>query len=150
MMAEAEALFKEGMTFYRNGYWGKALDKVRQAVDADKQNPNYLSYYALLVALAKKSYDEAEKLGYMALKMDRKNVQAYLNLCEIYTRAKRKGDAVDALREGLRFTKRDKRLVKALGKLGVRQGAVFPFLARSNPLNVQAGKIRHTLTKPKK
>jgi tetratricopeptide (TPR) repeat protein len=144
-MSDAETLFKEGMTFYKNGYWGKSLDKLREAVDLAKQNSTYLSYYALMVALAKKSYDEAERLGHMALKLDRKNVQAYLNMSEIYVRAKRKGDAVDALREGLKYTRRDKRLQRALEKLGVRRSSVFPFLARGNPVNVMAGRLRHKI-----
>jgi len=145
-MADAEALFKEGMLLYKNGYWGKALDKLREAVDADKQNATYLSYYSLMVALAKKSYDEAEKLGQMALKMDRKNVQAYLNLSEVYSRARRKSDAVEALREGLKLTRRDQRLQRALEKLGVRRPPVLPFLGRTNPVNVFAGRVRHKLT----
>jgi hypothetical protein len=37
-MSDAETLFKEGMTFYKNGYWGKSLDKLREAVDLAKQN----------------------------------------------------------------------------------------------------------------
>jgi tetratricopeptide (TPR) repeat protein len=145
-MADAEQIFKEGLTHYRNGYWGKALEKLREAVDLDKQNSTYVAYLSLLVALATKGYDEAEKLGHLALKLDRKNVQAYLNLSEVYVRARRKGDAVEALREGLKFTKRDKRLLKALEKVGLRKPPVLSFLGRSHPINKTLGRMRYKLS----
>lgn len=144
-MADAEAVFKEGLMQYRNGYWGKALDKFREAVDLDKQNSTYVAYLALLVALATKSYDEAETLGRMALRLDHKNVQAYLNLSEVYVRARRKQDAVEALREGLKFTKQDRSLVRGLEKLGARQSPALSFLERGHPINKGIGQLRHKL-----
>lgn len=142
-MLEAEKVFRQGIMLYRSGYWGKALNKVRLAVELDKKNPLYISYLGLLVAVATKAYEEAEQLCHLALRMNRKEVQSYLNLAEVYVRAAKKEDAVEALTVGLRYTKRDARLMRELRKLGVRQPPVLPFLERKHFLNRHLGKLRH-------
>lgn len=141
--AEAEKAFKEGMSFLRNGYFGKSLAKMQEAVELDKQNPIYISYLGLVVARAHKKYLEAEQLCHTALRMKRTEVQSYLNLAEVYVHAGKKGDAVEALTLGLQYTKRDIRLIRALRKLGVRRAPVFAFLERRHFLNRHAGKLRH-------
>lgn len=140
---EAEKAYKEGMMHYRNGYYGKAVAKLQEAVELDKQNLTYISYLGLLVALAHKKYTEAEQLCHTALRMKRTEVQSYLNLAEVYIQEGKKGDAVEALTVGLQYTKRDVRLVRALRKLGVRRPPVFPFLERRHFLNRHVGKLRH-------
>lgn len=141
--AEAEKEYKEGMTHYRNGYYGKALAKLQRAVELDKLNPVYISYLGLLVARATKKHSEAEQLCHTALRLKRTEVQGYLNLAEVYILEGKKSDAVEALTIGLQLTKRDVRLIRALRKLGVRRPPVFPFLERRNFLNRHAGKLRH-------
>lgn len=144
-VAAAEAEFKQGMALYRNGYLGKALDKLQAAVELDKQNPTYVSYAGLLVALAQQNYQVAEELCHTATRMDRKDVQCWLNLAEVYVRAGQKGDAVEALTVGMQYTKRDVRLLRALRKLGVRRAPVFSFLERQHFLNKHLGKLRHRI-----
>jgi len=139
----AEKAFKEGMTFFRSGYYGKAVAKIQEAVELDKQNHTYISYLGLLVALAHKKYTEAEQLCHTALRMKRTEPQSYLNLAEVYLHAGKKEDAVETLTVGLQYTKRDVRLIRALRKLGVRRPPVFPFLERRHFLNRHTGKLRH-------
>jgi len=141
--SEAEQAFEQGMEFYKNGYWGKALDKFREAVELDKQNPKHVSYLGLLVAVAKKSYEEAEQLCHVALRLDHKYVQGYLNLADVYLRARKKVDAVECLTVGIKYTKRDVHLVRALRKLGIRRPPVIPFLERKHFLNRHLGMLRH-------
>ncbi len=139
----AEMAFQQGMEFYRNGYWGKAMDKFKEAVEGDKQNPAYVSYLGLVVAQAKKSYDEAEQLCHVALRLDRKYVQGYLNLAEVYVKAGKKSDAVECLTVGMQYTKRDVKLLRRLRQLGIRRPPVIPFLERRHFLNRHLGKLRH-------
>lgn len=141
----AEAEFNKGMTFFRSGYYGKALDRMQAAVELNKHNPLYVSYAGLLVALAQKNYPVAEELCHQALRMNRHDVQCYLNLAEVYLKAGQKGDAVEALTVGLQYTKRDVRLTRALRKLGVRRPPVFAFLERKHFLNRHLGKLRHRM-----
>ena len=85
----------------------------------------------------------AEELCHAAVRMNRKEVQSWLNLAEVYIQAGQKGDAVEALTVGLPYTKRDVRLIRALRKLGVRRPPVFAFLERKHFLNRHIGKLRH-------
>lgn len=139
----AEVEFDQGLQLYRDGYYGKALDKLRAAVELDKQNPLYVSYLGLLVAVAQKKYEDAAQLCHTALRMNRQLVQGYLNLHQVYLKAGMKADAVEALTVGLQYTKRDVHLVRALRQLGVRRPPVFPFLERKHFLNRHVGKLRH-------
>lgn len=141
--AEAEKEFNDGMLFFRSSFFGKALAKLQRAVELDKQNPLYVSYLGLMLALAQKKYGDAEQLCHTALRMKRGEVQSYLNLAEVYIQAGKKGDAVEALTVGLQYTKRDVRLIRGLRKLGVRRPPVFPFLERTHFLNRHVGKLRH-------
>ena len=43
--AEAEKEFKEGMTQYQADYYARALGHFQKAVELDKHNATYLSYF---------------------------------------------------------------------------------------------------------
>lgn len=144
-MAEAEKEFQEGMVHFRYDYYGKALEKLRHAADLDKGNAIYASYLGLLVALAQKDYPTAAQLCHQAVRMNRNQTQSYLNLAEVYAKAGNQADAVEALTVGLKYTKQDVRLTRALRKLGVRRPSVIPFLERKHFLNRNLGRIRHRL-----
>ncbi|NIQ95660.1 MAG: hypothetical protein GWN87_16735, partial [Desulfuromonadales bacterium] len=58
--------------------------------------------------------------------------------------AGRKGQALNALRKGLKMG-RNEDIVEVLQRLGVRKEPVFPFLARENAINVYAGLLLHKL-----
>ncbi len=144
---EAEKEFKEGMTQYQADYYARAFAHFQKAVELDKTNATYLSYFSLLVALAQKNYEAAEQLGHAALRMNRNDPQLYLNLAEVYLKAGDKEDAVEALQVGLTYTKQDVRLKRALRKLGVRRPPVISFLERKHFLNRYLGRARHKILK---
>ena len=139
----AEELFESGVQYLRNGYYGKALDKLKDAVELDKKNPLFVSYLGLLVGLAQKKHEEAAQLCHTALQMNRHLVEGYLNLSQVYLKAGKKADAVEALEVGLQYTKRDVRLVRELRKLGIRRPPVIPFLERKHFMNRHLGHLRH-------
>lgn len=143
-----EKEFELGMQYFRDGYVGKALEQLKLAAEAAPQNPIYMSYLGLLVAAAQKDFDNAEKICHLALKLDRGEPQSYLNMAEVYTRGKRPKEAMEALREGLRLTKRDKRIADAIARLSGRRTPVFPFWEREHPVNMALGRIRHSIMGP--
>ncbi len=108
-----------------------------------RQNPLYVSYLGLLLALAQKKYADAERLCHAALRMQRNEAQCYLNLAQVYVKARKKGKAAETLSMGLQYTKRDARLARDLRRLGVRREPVIPFLERRNFLNRHLGRLRH-------
>ncbi|PYV12307.1 MAG: hypothetical protein DMG23_01590 [Acidobacteria bacterium] len=146
-MKDSEALkaFKEGLKALRSSYSRSALGHMRKAVELDKENPFYLSYLGLALALADQDWIEAEDLCFTAVRMKRKQPELYLNLAEVYLRAGKKEDAVWILNNGLQLTKRDPRLVRALAKLGVRRPPILTFLDRKNFFNRQLGKLRRRI-----
>ncbi len=143
MDTEAFREFKTGLTFLRDNYATKALPHMRRAVDLDKNNPYYMSYLGVVLALSEKKWGEAERLCDSAVRMKRNQAQLYLNLAEVYATAGRRDDAVDALQTGLKYARRDIRLTIAMNKLAERRPPVLRFLGRRHPLNRQLGILRH-------
>lgn len=148
MESEAVREFKDGVYDLNNQNVRSALLHLRRAAELDKQNPFYLSYLGLALAMADKNWEQAEDLCYTALKKKRNQPELYLNLAEVFRRNGKKADAIDTLTEGLPLTKRDPRLLKALAKLGMRRAPVLPFLKRDNLLNRKLGKLRSKVLKP--
>jgi len=143
MDTEAFREFKTGLTLLRDNYANKALPHMRKAVDLDKNNPYYMSYLGVVLARSEQKWGEAERLCDSAVRMKRNQAQLYLNLAEVYATAGRRDDAVEALRNGLKFARRDVRLTIAMNKLTHRRSPVLAFLERKHPLNRQLGMIRH-------
>ena len=127
-MAEADAVaeFKEGMSFLRNNYARRALDHFARAVELDKTNPFYLSYLGVAMAAGERNWDAAEDLCTHAVKMRRSQAELYINLADVYRLAGRRQDAVEALSEGLRYTKQDPRITETLRRYGYRRPPCSP------------------------
>jgi len=140
---QAFELFKEGLTLLRNSYPQQALKYMQRAVDLEKTNPYYMSYLGVVLARSERRWAEAEQLCDTAVRMKRNQAQLYLNLAEVYMAADRKEDAMEVLRSGLRYARRDVRLNIAMNRLTERRRPVLPFLGRKHPLNRQLGILRH-------
>lgn len=134
--------FKKGLGLLQKGYSLDAVTKLRHAASLEPHNAYFLSYLGLAVGLAQRRWAEAESLCMEALRIKRNLPQLYLNLAELYENFGRVGEAIDILREGLRFTGRDSRLVAALRSHGVRRSPVLPFLGRKNAVNRYLGRLR--------
>jgi len=143
MDTEAFREFKTGLTLLRDNYANQALPHMRKAVDLDKNNPYYMSYLGVVLARSEQKWGEAERLCDQAVRMKRNQAQLYLNLAEVYATAGRRDDAVEALRSGLKFARRDVRLTIAMNKLTHRRSPVLSFLARKHPVNRHLGLLRH-------
>ena len=142
---ECQALkeFREGVRLLHNRYPARALVHFMHACDMEKDNPYFMSYLGLTLALAHRRWKEAEEFCETALRMRRNQAQLHLNLAQVHLAAGRRGDAMETLQAGLQFTARDPRLAHALNRLGNRRRPIFPFLGRKNALNRYAGRLRH-------
>src|SRR5262249_31832831 len=143
MDTEAFREFKTGLTLLRDNYANKALPHMRKAVDLDRNNPYYMSYLGVVLARSEQKWGEAERLCDSAVRMKRNQAQLYLNLAEVYATAKRRDDAIEALRSGLKFAQRDVQLTIAINKLTHRRRPVLTFLERQHPINRHLGMLRH-------
>jgi Flp pilus assembly protein TadD len=144
-MLETEAFreFKQGLSFLRDDYAGKALPHMRRATELDKNNPYYMSYLGVVLARSEEKWGEAERLCDQAVRMKRNQAQLYLNLAEVYIASGRRDEALEVLEAGLKYARRDIRLHLAKSRLVPRKTPVLSFLSRQHPVNRQLGKLRH-------
>ncbi len=142
--SEAMRDFKAGMRLLRNKSYNCALVYFRRAHEIECNNPYFLSYLGLALALAERKWADAERLCESALPLRRNQPQLYLNLAEVCLLAGKKRDAVATLEVGLQHASRDPRLRRMMQSLGVRNNSVLSFLDRRHPLNRTLGKVRHS------
>jgi predicted Zn-dependent protease len=145
MEAQLEAFqeFRTGLACLRSGDANQALPHFQTALTQEPDNPFYVSYVGLAMAAAELKWAEAIKACHSALRMNRRQVQLYLNLAEVYVAADRRQDATDILARGMQVAPHDVRIKMALDRLSTRRPAVLPFLPRQHLLNRNLGKIRH-------
>jgi hypothetical protein len=143
-------------TQLRGGKLKEAYGLLLQATVQYPDDPLILSYFGCLQAIVDKKYRsgvEACKRAIVLLKKKETFSEEvlypvfYLNLGRAYVAAKKKKDAIDSFKKGLRYDNGNNDLKQELQKLGVRKQAPVPFLDRSNPINKYIGLILHKTTK---
>ena len=141
----ARSEFKRGLTLLRDRRPEMALPHMRRAVALEENNPHYLSYFGVAIALAEKKWTTAELYCRTALLKKHDQARFHLNLAEVYLSAGARQDAVRTLKKGLQCIKRRGLLIRALCRLVVRRPPVLPFLDRKHFLNHYLGIIRHEI-----
>ena len=144
-LAQAEASYVEGLHFYEHHDYQRALLKFREAVEIDGNNPKYLSTLGVTVSRVQKNHELAAQLCSKAIRKKHNDAQLYINLADVYIRAKNKTAAIDNLITGYKYTRRDQRIIDKVHALGLRRPSVLRFLNRRNPFNMLLGRIRHYL-----
>ena len=134
---QAEEIFIKGLQAYTNGHEYLALVCFEYAVDLEK-SPLYCSYLAFCLAKVRGQYCKAIALCGEALEKESSNAVHYDNLGRIYELSNQREKALETLRQGLQFQRKDE-VRRELEKLGTRGKSVFPFLQRGNPLNKYCG-----------
>lgn len=141
-----EAL-RRGIELCRQGEWNDGLfflGKIAQAGRTDVPGI-YYSYLGYGIARCQKRTEEGLKLCRHAVKLQFYEPDNYLNLARTALLANERGEAVQAVRKGLKVDRNNLDLQVLYRELGIRRSPVLPFLSRSNPLNQILGKIRSRL-----
>ena len=134
----------------RNGKQKEAYSLLLQAAVRYPEDPLVLSYYGYLQAVVDKKFRsgvENCKRAILLLKEQGPSSEKvpysvfYLNLGKAFIAAGRKKDALDALKNGLKYDSGNSEIKKELQDLGVRKTPPVAFLDRSNPVNVVLGMI---------
>jgi tetratricopeptide (TPR) repeat protein len=139
--------FREAVELLKNEYPEKALVKLRRAFEADQRNPYYISFLGLSMARAEHNWQQALELCETAIQLNRKEIKFHLNLIEVYALGGWREKALQKLDSAITLFGNDARLRRARAKIVKRSTPVLPFLARSNFLNRELGKLRHRLSK---
>lgn len=145
-----EAL-RRGIELCRQGEWNDGLfflGKIAQAGRSDVPGL-YYTYLGYGIARCQNRAEEGLKLCRHGVKLQFYEPENYLNLARTALLANARGEAVEAVRKGLKIDRNNLELQALYRELGIRQPPVLPFLARSNPLNLILGKIRARLFGPR-
>jgi len=135
--SQAEEVFVKGLKAFSNGHEHLALVCFENAADLEKA-PLYCSYLAFCLAKVRGQYCRAIALCGEALEKESSNPVHYVNLGRIYELSNQREKALETLRQGLQYQRKDE-VRRELEKLGLRAKPVFPFLRRGNPLNKYCG-----------
>ncbi len=139
----SDELVERGLQFLRESNSLGALACFEKAYLRDN-TPIIRSYLGYCIAAQRGQIAEALKLCQAAIEADPGTPQHYLNLGRVYLRAKRKDEAIAALRKGL-STGDNSEIRALLEELGIRKRPLFPFLPRRHFLNKYAGLILRRL-----
>jgi tetratricopeptide (TPR) repeat protein len=134
---QAEENFIKGLQAYSNGHEYLALVCFENAADLEKA-PLYCSYLAFCLAKVRGQYCKAIDLCGEALEKESSNSVHYVNLGRIYELSNQREKALETLRQGLQYQRKNE-VLRELEKLGTRGKPIFPFLKRGNPLNKYCG-----------
>jgi len=134
---QAEENFIKGLQAYSNGHEYLALVCFENAADLEKA-PLYCSYLAFCLAKVRGQYCKAIDLCGEALEKESSNAVHYVNLGRIYELSNQREKALETLRQGLQYQRKNE-VLRELEKLGTRGKPIFPFLKRGNPLNKYCG-----------
>ncbi len=139
----ARSEFKRGLTLLRGRRPEMALGHMRRAVALEENNPHYLSFLGVAIALAEKKWATAELYCRRALRMKLEEARFHMNLAEVYLSAGRRQDAVQTLKMGLPCAKRRCLLIRSLCKVIARRPPLLSFLDRKHFLNHYSGMVLH-------
>ncbi len=133
-----------------------AYNVANDALKRYPKNPLIVSYHGVLLSMVDKKHLSAIDACRKALVLFKAedNYSAsmvyphlYLNLGKAYLGARKKKEAVEAFRKGIKYERSNPELKQELQRLGMRKAPPVPFLSRSNPINKYLGIL---LNKPGK
>lgn len=138
--------FLLGKGFLEDDNIDRALRAFEKAYKADKENPEYMSYYGLCKAVRGGEIGYGLELCTMAIKKDFSRAEFYHNLGRVYKATGNKKGAIGVFKKGLKFDPQNAKLRQELAELGFRDRPVIEGIDRDNPLNKYLGiLIRRTL-----
>jgi tetratricopeptide (TPR) repeat protein len=139
--SSAYKLFERGVHLLRESNSLGALACFEKAYDLEHA-VRIRSYLGYCIAVQRGQIGEALRLCTSAVREEPENPEHYLNIARVYLAAKRREEAIAALRTGLSLE--DNADIKILlDDLGIRKKRVLPFLPRHHFLNKYLGLILH-------
>jgi tetratricopeptide (TPR) repeat protein len=142
---DAEEYFKAGLFLLKRNKTKEALSAFKQALLSKENDPRYMSYTGLCLALAEGRTKEGVDLCEKAVAKEFYRPELYLNLGRVYIQAGNRKKAHTAFRKGLSLDRDYRGIRNELERMGVRKPPVFPFLDRRHPINKMAGKVLHKI-----
>jgi predicted Zn-dependent protease len=142
-----EATFQRGIDYFRQQRLIEAANAFRAAFKESPDNPLYLSYYGLIIALAEDCLQDGLTFCQAAIQRAPYQMDLYLNLSRVYQHVHQRQKALETLVQGMSYD-RSQRLFQEMKRMGVRRKPFFTRLSRDNPLNILLGRLTYRLRKP--
>ena len=136
---KSKQLFDKGIDALSEGKILAALSCFENAF-AIEEDPLISSFIAFCIAKERGDVQKAISLCNAAIRKEPENSFHYLNLGKIYLLRKDTKEAINILRQGLKYEE-NQQIADELIKLGTRKPPVIPFLKRSNSINKYLGMI---------
>ena len=133
----------EGVSAANQGNTLVALVHLEKAA-REGRSPRITSYLGYCLARERKQVAQGLALCRQAIQKEPASTEHYLNLGRVYLIAGQKGQAIKAMRRGLK-NGRNSHLIKELQRLGRRRPPLFQGLTRNHPANKYAGLLLHRL-----
>lgn len=137
--------FECGKALLNDGRSFEALPFIERAYAEEPLNPEYQSYYGLVMALERGQVRLSIDLCREAVDRARERPELYLNLARVHLKAGRKADAFDALQDGLRCDPQNEGLKALAAGFGTRRPPFFRNLPRGHVLNKYLGRLASML-----
>ena len=142
-----QEIFVQGLEFLRKNRLPEASNAFRRAFKQDIENPRYLSYYGLILALQDENFQDGINFCRAAIQRAAYEPEFYLNLCKVFSKAGQRKKALEALLEGLNYDKNNALLRMEMRRLGVRRKPLLQFLPRDHFLNRAIGQFTYKLVR---
>jgi hypothetical protein len=144
----AERSFNKGLELLkRGGSSRECMALFEAALTLDRRAGNgagqarYRSFYGLCLALRERKIRDGIRFCREAAQEEFFNPEMWLNLGRVELEAGSRRHAFRSFSRGLRLAPENQELHHQIARMGIRRRPLFPFLARSNPLNVWAGRL---------
>ena len=140
---ESAMAFARGLDLLKRNRLCESANAFRMAFKKEPENPLYLSYYGLIVALAEDNLQDGINFCRAAILRTSDEPDFFVNLSKVYSKAGQRKKALEALVEGLNFDKNEGRIMTEMRRLGLRRKATIRFLSRNHFLNRALGKFTY-------
>ena len=138
-------VFSKGLEYLRINRVSEAANAFRKAFKLDPENPEYLSYDGLILALTGENIHDAINFCRAAILRAAYEPQLYINLCRVYSSGGQRKKALETLMEGMSFDKNNTSLRMEMRRMGTRRKPLIPFLSRDHVLNKSLGRFTYRL-----
>jgi tetratricopeptide (TPR) repeat protein len=139
--------FLQGVEYLKKNRLHEASNALRAAFKSNPDNPLYLSYYGLVVALEEDCMQDGITFCRAAIQRAPYESELYLNLSRIYQKAEQRQQALAILVQGLSYDPASLLLKREMRRMGMRRKAFFSALSRDNALNKILGKLTYQMKK---
>ena len=146
MSAESsQRIFLQGLDYLRQNHLPEAANAFRCLFKEDPNNPRYLSYYGLILAMLEGNFQDGINFCRAAILLAACEPEVYVNLGRVYSKAGQRKKALETLVEGLKFVTNKGQLLGEMKRMGCRRKPTLPFLPREHFLNKSLGKLTYRM-----